>query len=103
MSWDGRLFERVLEAGPYAGMRVWVYRQIYNDRLVLGWPEAVSYERGFCFPQDGSALAAGLEWDGEGDPPGPWIKEVGTERYGPGSKRWTPNQEGSDEEGAEGA
>lgn len=80
---DDMLFSRDVGEHHFVG----VYRFIYNDRLVFGdlrneW----CYERGFCFPQDGSAIEAAQSWDGEGDPEGPWIKEVGTDRYGPGSK-----------------
>lgn len=61
-----------------------VYRMLYNDRLVFGPKGRPWYDRGFCFQQDDSALVAAETWDGEGDPEGPWIKEVGTDRYGPG-------------------
>lgn len=65
-----------------------VYRFIYNDRVCFGRKDDPwGHDRAFCFPQDGSAFTAATEWDGTGDPPGPWIKEVGTDRYGPGSNR----------------
>lgn len=63
------------------GLELTVYRMIFNDRICVGEPGAPTYERAFCFPQDGSAIVAAERWDGEGDPPGPWIKESGTDRY----------------------
>lgn len=33
------------------------------------------YRRRFCYAPGGDALRAAVKWDGEGDPPGPWIKE----------------------------
>lgn len=77
---DGAIFVRELADG----MEITVYRYLFNDRLCWGRVGAPTYERAFCFEQDGSALEAARTWDGKGDPPGPWIKEVGTERYGPG-------------------
>ena len=68
------------------GLEVVVVSMIYNDRLCFGESGSEGYTRGFCFPKDGSAIEAAKTWDGEGDPPGPWIKEVGTSRYGPGSR-----------------
>lgn len=65
------------------GSVICVYRYIFNDRITWGYGSE-SYERGFCYQRDGSAAVAAQEWDGSGDPPGPWIKEVGTDRYGPG-------------------
>lgn len=69
--------------------KLWVYRMLYNDRLVLGRKDNdQTYEQGFCFHQDGSAIEAAKSWSGVGDPPGAWIKEVGTNRYGPGAMKW---------------
>lgn len=77
--YPGALFVKPLDDGSV----ICVYRYLFNDRITWGYGSE-SYERGFCFQQDGSAFTAALEWDGTGDPPGPWIKEVGTDRYGPG-------------------
>lgn len=77
------LYVRLLDGGRYVA----VYRFMLNDRLVWGPDDGTgNYDRGFCYQQDGSAIEAAQAWDGEGDPPGPWIKEVGTspKRYGPG-------------------
>jgi hypothetical protein len=41
------------------------------------------------------AMIGFLSWDGEGDPPGPWIRNVNTGRQGPGSPRyWAPDEDG---------
>ena len=65
---------------------VCVYSMLFNDRVCFGLKGVGYYERAFCFPKGGSAIEAAKEWDGEGDPPGPWIKETGTQRYGPGAE-----------------
>lgn len=82
LDYDISLFHRKLDDGNV----ILVYRMFFNDRMTWGHQDDEGYERAFCFQQDGSAIIAALEWDGTGDPPGPWIKEVGTERYGPGLK-----------------
>lgn len=84
---DEYLYER--ELGD--GYSVYVSHMIFNDRLIYGRTGAPTYERAFCFHQDGSAVVAALSWRGVGDPEGNWIKEVGTERYGPGSMSWEQN------------
>lgn len=76
------LYHRKLDDGNV----IVVYRELFNDRVTWGPEDADGYERAFCFQQDGSAIVAAVQWDGTDDPPGPWIKEVGTQRYGPGLK-----------------
>lgn len=44
------------------------------------------YSARYCYASSREALAALREWDGLGDPPGPWIKEKKSERYGPGAR-----------------
>jgi len=44
------------------------------------------YAARYCYPNLTEALAAIATWDGQGDPPGPWIKEKISERLGPGSR-----------------
>lgn len=77
----------VLYEREFGDQTIVVYRMIWNDRVCIGTTGDGTYDRGFCFPQDGSAIVAAETWDGTGDPVGPWIKEVGTDRYGPGSSR----------------
>ncbi len=43
------------------------------------------YERRYCYESLTDALTALVQWDGVGDPPGPWIKEKPSERFGPGA------------------
>ena len=77
---EDALFQRLMPDG----FELVVYRMVYNDRLCLGVPnDRFGYERGWCVPI-GTGVAIAQVWDGHGDPPG-FIKEVGTDRYGPGS------------------
>ena len=78
---DNIIFRKDIEEGPNAGMGFVVYNMLFNDRVCLGPKDGDFYDRGFCFPKGGYATVACLTWDGTGDPPGPWIKEVGTTRY----------------------
>ena len=75
------LIRHGIENGPNAGMELVVYDMLFNHRICLGPKDDDFYDRGFCFPKGGYAVVAALTWNGEGDPPGPWIKEVGTQRY----------------------
>jgi hypothetical protein len=43
------------------------------------------YAARYCYPSHRDALEALAAWDGQGDPPGPWIKEKLSERSGPGA------------------
>lgn len=70
------------------GMMVEVHRMLFNHRVVFGMAGSETYQRGFCFHTALEAIHAAEHWDGVGDPPGNWIKEVGTDRYGPGSMAW---------------
>jgi hypothetical protein len=56
-----------------------VYRMIYTTRVCIGADE-FGYSRAWCYPDHDRALVAAEQWNGEGDPPDGWIKEVGTER-----------------------
>ncbi len=75
-----------VDYGPYAlivrplpdGRIIVVLRMIFNDRLCIGDQGDGGYHRGWCYPQDGSAVFASVEWNGDGVPPGPVIKEVGS-------------------------
>ena len=57
--------------GPYG-----IARQIFTVALVVGLDET-GYVGRYCFPTMLDATKAIEEWDGEGDPPGPWIKWKG--------------------------
>lgn len=61
---------RVLPSGETAGLR----QMITTVGLIVGiGPD--EYRTRFCYPDAASALDAIQSWDGQGDPPGPWIKE----------------------------
>ncbi len=59
-----------------------VYEMIYTWRLCVGQRDAGNYDRAWCYePRFYNDVVAALStWDGRGDPPGRWLKEVGTER-----------------------
>ena len=42
------------------------------------------YRTRYCYPTIEAAEAALGVWTGDGDPPGPWIKQKPEERHGPG-------------------
>ena len=44
-----------------------------------------SYRSRYCYEHRHEAEAALAQWDGTGDPPGPWIKQKPEERLGPGA------------------
>lgn len=70
---------RRLPTGEWVGVR----RMLYTVGLFVGLDE-VGYRTRFCYPDLLSARSALEEWDGTGDPPGPWIKEKGqVERSNP--------------------
>lgn len=53
-----------------------VIDMITTVALCRGCDEA-GYTSRFCYEYRHEAEKALKEWDGEGDPPGPWIKEKG--------------------------
>jgi hypothetical protein len=70
---EGYFFPGKLPAtGEWIGLRAFMY----TVGLCIGLDEW-GYRRRFCYPDLASALEALIAWDGEGDPPGPWIKEKG--------------------------
>lgn len=71
---------RKLPDGKFIG----VTRMITTTGLFVGLTEDM-YERRYCFEHYGDAATAFAEWNGVGDPPGPWIKEKPSNRLGPGA------------------
>ena len=59
---------------------------LFTTGLVVGIEE-LGYRTRFCYPTNAQARAALMVWDGQADPPGPWIKEKG-----PGVDRSNPNR-----------
>jgi hypothetical protein len=49
---------------------------IFTTGLMIGMTEVGYYGR-YCYSTESEALEALNTWDGEGDPPGPWIKYKG--------------------------
>jgi hypothetical protein len=83
MKIEGYQFLRKLPSGEWAALM----RFMFTMGLVVGI-DLVGYRTRYCYEFDDEALDALLQWDGHGDPPGPWIKEKGREgeRIGPGTK-----------------
>lgn len=61
---------RLLPTGEWAGIR----DMLYTFGLHVGLDE-IGYRTRFCFPDRAAAEAALAAWDGEGFPPGFWIKQ----------------------------
>jgi len=68
-----------LDGGIYAG----VFPQLYTCGLFVGLTRG-GWERRYCYENTADAEKALREWNGAGDPPGPWIKEKPGDRLGPG-------------------
>lgn len=74
--YEGALAHRDLDDG-----RVLVlYPMIFTVRLCVGPQDVGWYDRAWCYlpEKTGDAVAALEGWDGNGEPPGGWHKEVGT-------------------------
>lgn len=69
----GYFIARELPSGKTAAVRP----MFYTWGLFVGL-DPVGYEVRYCYEDGGIALAALMEWDGEGDPPGPWVKKKGS-------------------------
>lgn len=68
----GYSYVRELPSGVWLGLQ----RMAYTTGLFVGLDET-GYEHRYCYEYSVAALHALLHWDGEGDPPGPWIKQKG--------------------------
>lgn len=62
------------------GRRLWLIPMIFTYRLVIGDPEADGYDDAWCYGLLPEAAVGMATWDGEGDPPGRWIRHVGSAR-----------------------
>jgi hypothetical protein len=67
-----------------------MWPMIYTQRLAVSSPFDGLIDLatdGWCYDKRETveALIAFLSWDGTGDPPGPWIKHLGSGRKGPGA------------------
>lgn len=68
----GYVFPRRLSTGEYAALM----RFLFTTGLVVGISR-FGYRTRFCYEKASEAATALSQWDGHGDPPGPWIKEKG--------------------------
>lgn len=55
---------------------------IFTSGLFVGLTK-YGYDRRYCYEHQHEALAALDKWNGEGDPPGMWIKEKPSNRINP--------------------
>jgi len=69
------------------GRWIGCHRMIWTWGLFIGVDE-FGYQERYCYERMEHAVAAALTWNGEGRPPGPWIKRRGVnvaEELGPGA------------------
>jgi hypothetical protein len=80
---NGYSFVRQMKNGEWIG----ILQQIYTYRLCVGLDQ-FGYKRGYCYEKLIDAVVAVADYEGEGDPSGPWIKMKGEdgEKLGPGAK-----------------
>ena len=68
-------------------------KMILNYRIAItDGPRGLCYQNAYCFdsiePLNAEAAWHAFHtWDGEGHPPGPWIKNPFTGVYGPGARK----------------
>ena len=61
-----------------------IQKQLFTTGIVIGL-DRTGYQRRYCYELEAVAREALVQWDGVGDPPGPWIKEKPSDRLGPGA------------------
>lgn len=71
---------RKLPSGEWAG----VLRQMFTCALFVGIDE-FGYRTRYCYATERQARVALAEWDGNGQPPGLWIKQKPQDILGPGA------------------
>lgn len=64
------------------GRWVALLKMLFTTGLFVGIDQS-GYQTRFCYEHMSDAIAALIEWDGIGDPPGPWIKEKPSDRLNP--------------------
>jgi len=69
---------------PATGELAGIMAFLFTYGLCVGLDDT-GYRTRYCYPTFGDAILALIEWDGHGDPPGPWIKQKG------GVERSNPN------------
>lgn len=74
----GYLDARQLASGVWIAIGDSIYtRDLYLGMDKTGWRQKWMYEDSRAADQDFAA------WDGEGDPPGPWVKSKPDDRWNP--------------------
>jgi hypothetical protein len=68
----GYVAPKQFPSGEWAALRP----MVYTTALCVGLDES-SYARRFCYTNGLAAILALAQWDGVGDPPGPWLVEKG--------------------------
>ena len=63
--------------------------QLFTVGLFVGLTDT-GYARRYCYEHHQDALDALMTWNGQGDPPGLWIKEKPSDRLGPGANEAKP-------------
>lgn len=66
------------------GVRCAIQKQLFTVAIVVGLDKG-GYKRRYCYEREQDAREALVQWDGSGDPSGPWIKEKPSDRLGPGA------------------
>jgi hypothetical protein len=58
------------------GRDLTMYPMLFTWRICLGDQGSLCYDRHWCYAREDyiSAIRVMLDWDGNGDPPGPFIK-----------------------------
>ena len=83
---EGYVMLRKLPSGEWAALR----KFMFTIGLVVGL-DLCGYRTRYCYASPVQAFAALQRWDGQGDPPGPWIKEKGRGLDGSARDRNNPN------------
>lgn len=78
---DGYIGLRRLPTGELAAVK----QMMFTYGLVVGI-DKISWRTRFCYERALDALTALDTWDGQGWPPGYWLKQKPEEVHGPGSK-----------------
>lgn len=68
------------KSGEWLGLQ----KMLFTTGLFVIDADGSGWRTRFCYEHSIDAAMALLEWNGEGDPPGPWIKEKPSDRPGPG-------------------
>lgn len=65
------------------GRWIAVQPMLFTTGLFVIDADLLSWTTRFCYEKSADAIAAVETWDGQGDPPGPWIKQKPEDRLNP--------------------